>query len=229
MIQVKADDIVNIVLDTETLGIPKNRCIILSLGATYFTDDELFNMPARDITSKMFLERGMYVKFDKAEQKKIYGRIAERDTVDWWKKQGKEAKIVLHDDPIADRELLDGFRDLYDWVGDHPPKKIRFWARGLNFDMHLIETCMDDVGISRVMAFWNYRDTRTWCGGAMLDPNMDRVPIGTSRMPSFVAHHSLYDATKDAIMCMLAPRYASGSLDMPTDNVIPDTVPRNRT
>lgn len=229
MLDVTKDDIVNVVLDTETLGIPKNRCIMLSLGATYFTDNELFDMPEKEISSKLFLSRGFYVKFDKGEQKREYQRIAQQSTVDWWKKQGSEAKIVLRDDPIADQRLLDGLNQFYEWIGDHSPKKIRFWARGLNFDMHLVETCMDDVGISRVMAFWNYRDTRTWCAGAMLDPNVDRVAVSTDRMPTFVAHHSLYDATKDAIMCMLAPRYASGNLSIPVSNVIPDTVPRNGT
>ena len=216
MQNVDKEEVLNVVVDFETLGLPRDRGVALDLSATYFTDTELLDGSDKPVLSfKDLIERSLTVKFDVADQIDTYGRTTDQGVIDWWKKQSEDARSLVAKSE-RDVSLSTGINTFFDWL-DHPAKKTRLWARGMVFDLCLLEDLMKDVEYNRFMAFWNYRDTRTWFAGCMLDPNYDRVPVSKDELDGFVAHNSSHDVAKDALMCMYAPLYASGATGLPTD------------
>lgn len=217
---------VHIFIDFETLGMPENKCAVLSVAAIKFTDDELENLDFGDITVDRFKKSGIQIKFDVRDQVKRHNRTTDPGTVAWWKKQSEAAQSILKADPDLDVTIEEGIEHLFNWIPDVDPKNIIWWARGTNFDLPLLTSLMKDAKFERFMAFWNYRDVRSFIAGCMLNVTQDRVPLDQSQMVGFVAHDALSDCAKDCCMIFSAMRYASGA-DLPVDPH-PDTVPYRR-
>lgn len=213
-------------IDFETVGLPKERCAVLSLAGTYFTHDEFANLEVPDIHIDRFKNRGINLKFDLKSQVRDFERTYSKETIEWWKRQSEAAQLILAPDPDRDLQLKEGLEEFFKWVPETNPKETMWWCRGNNFDLPLLEELMIVAGVQHPIMFWNFRDVRSFIGGCMLDPSQDRVPLAQEQMEGFVYHDGLSDCAKDVMMIMMSARYAAGE-DLP-ENPHKDTIPFSR-
>lgn len=173
--------------DLETLG-KKENAVILSIGVVPFTFES-------NATFSELLDAGLYLKLSVEKQVQM-GRKIEKDTVEFWKKQGDEAREVLTPtakdvDPIAACKIIDGF------IKENGVDKERswFWSRGNAFDFGKIEDLYDSYGIPLPFLGFMQRDIRTmvdcFCGTTRGKVKAVRPQDG------FIYHNALHDAASD--------------------------------
>lgn len=107
-------------------------------------------------TGQIHSKREIIVEYDKDDKR--YHVCP--STLNWWSKQGKEAKRVITSKdriPLADAlRLLN--RDMSS-VGN--PNAMRVWGNGSSFDISIIEHAYYTENVPIIWKFWNHRDVRT--------------------------------------------------------------------
>lgn len=164
----------NIMLDLETLG-TKPGCIILSIGAVFFGKDGLGEEFYRVISTP--------------KSEKI-GLGTDRDTVEWWNAQSREARKVIevaagpfNYSPIVAAASFSDFVDLH---GNRD--SVQVWGNGSDFDQPILAELYYRVGVPLPWKFWNNRCYRTL---KYIDPSEKLVRVGTY-------HNALDDAKSQA-------------------------------
>lgn len=201
----KNDALTHLFFDIETLG-TRPGSLILSLACVPFQFETR-------VPFKQYLKDGLYIKFDPLEQIKS-GRIVDRDTVNWWKAQGEEAKKVTMSskDDVSVDEGFDILKTFID-ESDYDPKESYVWSRGCYFDFPIIESLYDSKGVVVPYNGWKIRDARTFFdvfGGS----NRGEYNLINGTPPEFVKHNSLHDAALDSLkMVELYSRVAEESQD----------------
>jgi len=193
----------SIVFDLETLDVTPTSTI-LSIGACYFDYTDPPNV-------EQFLsmkENGYYVKLDVASQRGL-GRTVSKDTVDWWRKQNKEAQALVIPNPELDitlKNALDGFNEWAIDVAKFDNNSDLVWNRGM-FDAPIIEDAYRNVGVKPVFSSFRYRCARTYCMALTGDEKGLYLPsIGKPK--GFIYHCSLDDSCLDAIrICELTQKF----------------------
>lgn len=128
-------------LDLETFG-KKPGCIIRSIGAVFF-----------DLNGDTGQE--FYMNVDAASCEAI-GLTYDPDTVEWWKKQSREAQDGL----LADqRKVLNAVVGFNTWFKLHGGKTV--WCQGASFDAPVWEAVCEAAKTKAPWQFWAIRDTRT--------------------------------------------------------------------
>jgi DNA polymerase III epsilon subunit-like protein len=159
---------IQIMIDLETLSTRSNASI-LSIGATKFT-----------------LEDGVIDKFYcnvDAQTCKNLGLHVSKDTLDWWKKQNKEAIKALMVNKLPLDVALTNFTD---WIGKGD---IIVWGNGASFDIVILESAFEAIGISRYpWKYWNVMCYRTIMNLFGLDNSKIR------KEQTDTHHHALDDA-----------------------------------
>ncbi|QDH49164.1 exonuclease [Pantoea phage Phynn] len=209
----------DVVIDYETLG-PPPRCKVLELSAVPFVDDP-YNPP----TFAQLVAGGRKYKFDIRKQK---NRLSNQATIEWWRKQDPEAKKILK--PLPDD--LDLYQGHEQFMKDLKTDGISFWdsliyCRGPEFDYSiLIDVIRDTHGweadLFKIMptAFWNTRDVRTTIENRLMSRGVAKTPLPLGVLDGFIAHDSIHDCAKDALMIIYASRYALGLQDAPEGDQI---------
>ena len=105
----------------------------------------------------------------------------DQDTIDWWDRQGDEAKKILERNQRPLAEVTDEFHNGFISAG-----AVYLWGNGANFDPVLWETACRVFGKEVPWKFWNVRCCRTWC--AAHDFNAKSVPF------TGIKHFALDDA-----------------------------------
>ena len=138
------------IIDTETLGINSDSCI-LSLGVTVSTYDDI------DITFNDLVETGMYLKFNLAEQIKL-GRTTNKDTIKWWFTQSEEARKVLKpsEEDVSLYSLHGKLQEFYGNKGIDI-KNVDIYERSSGFDLGKLQHLFVDQQKSEVP--WNRHNT----------------------------------------------------------------------
>lgn len=141
----------DVMLDLETLG-TRPGCAVLSIGACTFsptghgTDAEFY----ANIDPQSCRDAGLYV--DPA-------------TVEWWSRQGDEAKAALMVDRRPLKDALWAFATWWQTVGGE-----RVWSQGAAFDQPILEAAFVAAGFAGApWAFWNSRCSRTLFAVADVD------------------------------------------------------------
>lgn len=183
--------IYHLVVDLETLDtIPTS--VILSFGCSLFAFEE------KNADFEHYIKTGFYTKLSPIEQIKS-GRTTDQGTIDWWKKQGKEAQKVLipQKTDITLRECLLQFTDyLNNSRYDH--KKSYCWCRGASFDWPIIEDAFRQYKLKLPYNGWKIRDIKTAIDiMAGADNGMYNLKNGTP--PAFIKHDSLHDCALDIL------------------------------
>lgn len=131
---------IQVMLDTETLSTEPNA-IIVSLGGVKFTIDE-------GITDRF------YITID-PKSSESYGLVKDQSSIDWWKKQSKDAILAWAGSDIT---LVDAMTSFKKWYGS---KALTTWGHGIDFDFPIIRSSLSAVGMQCPWKFWNQMDSRT--------------------------------------------------------------------
>lgn len=178
-------------LDLETLD-TRPTSVILSLGCSLFAFEE------SDKTFDHYIETGFYVKLNATEQIRS-GRTTSKDTINWWKTQGEEAKSVLFPQK-TDKTLQEGLMLLVDYLNNsrYNFKKSYCWCRGSSFDWPIVDNAFEQHSIKLPYNGWKIRDTKTAIDiMAGTDNGAYNLKNGTPR--EFIKHNSLHDCVLDIL------------------------------
>lgn len=209
---------VDFVFDYECIG-PPPKGKIIELSYVPFIDD-----PYHPPTFMELVSRGRKYKFNLKAQT---DRLADSGTIEWWRKQSAEAKLILK--PSADDlELLEGHKQ---FLADLKKDGISYWqsldyCRGPEFDRtfltDILRTLADGFDTKGVApnVFWNSRDVRTAIENRLLARGVTMVPLRVGMLDGFVKHDSIHDCAKDALMLIYARRYALCIEDAPEGDEI---------
>lgn len=183
------ESITHIIIDFETLGINPDSAV-LSFACVPFTFEE-------PKTFAEYVESGFYVKFDIPHQMKL-GRKIDQNTVNWWKKQGADAKKILFPSDY-DYLLLDGMNSFIRFVrsSGYNKKKSYAWSRGQDFDFPILESILEQVNLDSPFNNWKYRDIRTYID-VLSGSDDGQYTLKTGTPEGFVKHDCLHDCAYDA-------------------------------
>ena len=185
-------------LDIETLGV-ESTSVILSIGAVYSDGEAPFSY-------QKFIDDSIFIKFDYRDQRENYGRTTDKSTMEWWKKQSKEAQETNLLPIKTDVSTITGIQMLRDWFDSKPgAKKLNVWQRGT-----LDQTCLDSLfrsaGVQPLTNYGRWRDIRTALECYYPDAVNGYVEVDLKIVPDFdptkvLTHHAAHDCARD--ICML--------------------------
>lgn len=187
------NNLIHLMFDTETLG-KREDTVILSIACVPFTFED-----RGDFVS--FLNNGLMIKFSVEEQIKKYHRSITTDTVEWWKKQSKEARDVNLKPYPHDMTVVEGLTKLSKFIGasGYNYKKSYVWARGTNFDFPKLEHIYEDCAkLTLPFNTWRIRDTRTFID-ILCGRDDGKYELKTGIPETFIAHNCLHDAALESV------------------------------
>lgn len=172
----------HIMVDIETLG-AQPKSVILSIGACAFDGEGIHKTFYRNIDVLESLLAGCFV---------------EEKTVKWWRTQSAEAVSVLMSKQVTLRAALGEFNAFCGQVGKK--EDLYFWAKGPDFDLVLLHSVYEMMGMEVPWHYRNVRDVRTILEvGRMYDAEEVKDFIG-------IDHFALDDARYQAIQVMVVYR-----------------------
>lgn len=140
-------------LDIETMGTQVNT-IVLSMAMLAGKWEH-----ANDFD--YLLENGSHWVLKAKEQSEKLGRTFDQSTVDWWKKQGEEAREAIFNEPnkISVFDLPNIVRgwNLMNNIGS----KTMVWIRAPHFDEPIVKNLFQQLGEAPPINHWKVRDVRT--------------------------------------------------------------------
>jgi len=149
----------SLIFDFETLSTNQQRGVVTSLAILNYSSDRFVENP---YTFKELFDACKYIKFDVEEQVRKYKRTIDKETVDWWMKQGEEARkqITPSDEDVS-------IATLYEWLLSNVEfsglKKI--YTRGGSFDPNFLESVLLECGKEVPLQWRMMRDTRSFIEG----------------------------------------------------------------
>jgi hypothetical protein len=149
----------SMIFDLETLGTTAATCPVLS-AAAYAFDTERFTS-SNPYTIDEIVSGSDYVKVDVNEQCTKYGRIIEKDTLEWWKKQDKDVQKAQLIPTADDKPVADIITMLY----NNFTHKSNVYTRGNTFDPVIITALCKSLKGEEPYPWYNVRDTRSVIDG----------------------------------------------------------------
>lgn len=179
--------------DVETLGKNKQTCPVLSIAGMEFDTDRFLSNP---YTLEELVGACSYMKFNVEQQVSEYGRVIEKDTLDWWKMQGPTA-FASQVAPSDDDQDLAAIKDFFyaNYKYDMPT-----FTRGNTFDPVIVTGVYDQMNFDELVKWWNVRDFRSMFEGLSYgtDVNNKFMPGGIDES-MIVAHDPRYDVAVDIL------------------------------
>lgn len=194
---------IDAIIDFETLG-QTDDAVLLSVGVLII-DPEILDPENPQKTFDDLVESGLYVKIDATNQVKKYNRRVSKETVDWWSKQGPEAKAVLARsvddvDLINVAGLIESYLKANNFNG-------HLWSRGMIDGRWLQSMCSCTNTDVPSAPWWTHRDVRT-CIDVLCGTTRGYLPKSHSFGPNgFIAHNPVHDCARDVIQMMIAYGY----------------------
>lgn len=185
--------------DIETLSV-ESTTVILSAGLIY-VDPAILPSNNNEAYRYMY-DHGLFVKFRVTEQR-AHGRTMNKDTLDWWAKQGQVQRETSFVPAADDLTVEEGHRQMSDYFFSIPnAKNLPIWVRG-SMDQNATESLFRAFGLKELTSYNNYRDVRTaisilYCdtekGGYVEVPDFDRDQV--------IKHDPVADCALDAMMLL---------------------------
>lgn len=205
-----------LIFDCETLGQNTQTCPVIDFSYFVFdydrfTSDDPYTF--RELTSENGIQKS---KISVENQVKVYGYKIEKSTVEWWKKQGSEARKHINPNP-DDVSLSQFFDDIMSYVEKKGPIKY-FWSRSNTFDPIILHRIAVDLGeedrYNKNLQHWKVRDTRTYIDSRTnFDPSLTSfIPIEDEEKwkKVFQQHNSIHDVAADILRMQVLARLAAG-------------------
>lgn len=178
-------------IDIETLS-HKENAVVLSCALTYFTTTEQY-------TFESLIEKTCFVKFDAKEQIQKYKRGISKSTVDWWKKQSKEAKEFSLTPSSQDVSLSVGAEKLRSYVKEHSKGKELVFCRG-SLDQFVMCDLFEQLELPQLFNYYQYRDFRTAI--ECLKDNAERGYCELPGLTGVIQHNPIHDNCRDILMLL---------------------------
>jgi hypothetical protein len=184
-----------ITIDTETLDI-KPSAVILSIGGFAFDVSNYNETKANILQVAHDQELAEYSKFAfyglvNTFDQLMMSRSVSRETQQWWRGQGEEARLALE----GNREPLETqLLNLSSWIAQH--REARIFFRGTDFDGSILEHAYRMCGMECPWKYNGKRDVRTYIDAmnhGILGHLKDHQPCFT-----VIKHNALHDAMNDA-------------------------------
>lgn len=194
----------NLIYDFETLSQNAINGVVINMAALQFEQERFTSY--EPYTFEELVEEAQFVKFDVQEQVEKYGRKIEKGTLDWWKKQSKEAQKQL-----KPSELDESINMLYDFMVYD--MKYEFadavWTRGNSFDPVLLDSILIATNKPKFKNWWAIRDTRSFLDGLLFGSNIKNnfMPEGIGEV---VLHDPRYDIALDVYRMQTVIRELNG-------------------
>lgn len=179
------------IYDYETLGQNPNSAPILSIAIYTFNTNTIHSLTIENIVKDC-----VFASFDVSEQVKNYGKIIEKDTLEWWSKQSKEAQkqIAPSDSDVSIRDLPTLFKAAKVDESD------RVFTRGNTFDPIFTSQIFKDINVEEPYKWWTIRDMRSLIEGMTYGSSVKNNFIPPSVNESdLVLHDPRYDIALDVL------------------------------
>jgi hypothetical protein len=184
------------IYDFETLGQNPESAPVLSLAVLTYNDKMFFK--GDGYSYEDLLSRCYYIKFDVKEQIQKYGKKIEKDTAEWWAKQGDEAQKVLKPS-TQDKSISVLKSELDNYVGKYFDIKSVF-TRGNTFDCRFLEVILGDCGETDPFKWWTIRDSRSFLDALLFtQTDMDNKFLLDEWKEKFVHHDARHDIVVDVL------------------------------
>ena len=174
------------IIDLETLGTLADA-VVLSVGMVVVDTDQ-------DYTFDELIFDGFYETLDVKSQA-LAGREINKDTLDWWGRQGPDAMKVLKpsNNDIHWSTLMPAMQRYLDTHGANK-KTLKVYARGSHFDFgilhHLFIRTANHAHADIPWHYWNIHDSKTVVQ-TLLDGDIK------IKVDGFIAHNALHDAAHE--------------------------------
>ena len=148
----------SIIFDFETLSQDQIKGAVTCMAMLSFCEERFVKNP---YTFLELVNNAKVIKFSVEEQVLKYQRKVDKSTLEWWDKQGEDAKkwIKPSDEDRSITELYDFF------MNNRTVMHEKFYTRGNTFDPILLEQIMNDTGYQMRYYWWEIRDTRSLIEG----------------------------------------------------------------
>ena len=184
----------SIIFDFETLSTNRYNCVVVSLAALRFSEDNFTS--ENGYLFDELVESANLIKFDVQDQVKNHNRVIDKKTLEWWNQQGPEAKkqLIPSDQDQSITELYDFFIS----IRGNTTFKSKVYTRGNNFDPIIFENIMDQLHKPHPYSFWELRDTRSIIEGLSWGSGLKNsfMPEGCD---NFIHHDPVHDIVLDVM------------------------------
>jgi hypothetical protein len=184
----------SIIFDFETLSTDRYNCVVVSLAALKFSEDNFTSENGYSFDE--LVESAKLIKFNVQDQVKNHNRVIDKKTLEWWNEQGTEAKkqLIPSDQDQSITELYDFFVST---IADMTFKS-KVYTRGNNFDPIIFENIMDQLHKPHPYSFWQLRDTRSIIEGLSWGSGLKNsfMPEGCD---NFIHHDPVHDIALDVM------------------------------
>lgn len=181
-----------IIYDFETLSLDVNKGVAVSLAMLNFDTDRFTTEP---YTYEELLDYCDTIKYDVEEQVKAHNRVIDKDTLEWWSKQNKEAQAMLKpsSEDVSITKTFEFFTsnaiDNVDWV----------LTRRATLDQPLLISLCESSGNTMPYAYWKFREVVSLINGLTFGHNIRDNFYPDGLADKFVAHDPSADISMDVM------------------------------
>lgn len=181
------------IYDFETLSQDPLNGVVLSMAMLNFSETR-FTSDTLAYTFDELVEKAVTIKFDVEDQVKNYKRKIQKETLDWWSKQGDLAKEQLK--PSPDDKSISELYGFFALNKATNAKKI--YTRGNTFDPIFLDFIMKQTGNPSPYEWWEVRDTRSLIEGMAWGSDLSNkfTPPGCE---NFIHHDPKHDIALDVM------------------------------
>lgn len=181
-----------VIYDFETLSQDPVNGVVVSFAMLNYRESRFVDDP---YTYQELVDKSFYMKFDVEDQVKNYNRVIEKDTLEWWGKQSKEAqrKIAPSSDDVSISELYDFF------TVNRATNMRRVYTRRNTFDPIFMTSLMKATGKPEPYDWWDVRDTISYIDGLSYGVDLKNNFIPDGLEEHFVAHDPCHDIAMDVM------------------------------
>ncbi len=135
----------HVMIDLETMG---NRpgCVIVSIGAVYFTCNGLHHE--------------FYVRINPLSCQQ-FGLHFEANTIEWWLRQEDEARLEISELTKTGADIDDALLQFSRWFNQDADGQACVWGNGSDFDISVILAAYEKCKLPVPWQFWKHRCFRT--------------------------------------------------------------------
>lgn len=180
------------IFDFETLSQDPTDGVVISFAMLNYDPARFAKDP---YTYQELLDKCNFIKFDVADQVKSYNRKIQKDTVQWWSEQNKEAQKKIA--PMRDDKSI---AELYNFfVVNKCTNLEKVYTRRNTFDPVFMTSIMKATGNPLPYDWWMVRDTISYIEGLAFGVTIDTgfIPEGLSEL--FVKHDPSHDVVMDVM------------------------------
>lgn len=181
------------IFDFETMSQDPQTGVVVSMAMLNFAEVRFTG--DHPYTYQELLDKAKFIKFDVEDQVKNYNRKIEKETLQWWSEQGKEAQKQLK--PSADDEPISNLYQFF--VVNRATNLNRVFTRRNTFDPIFMTSLMKATGNPEPYEWWDVRDTISYIEGLSIGSNIKNNFIPEGLEEHFVKHDPRHDIAMDVM------------------------------